>query len=578
MRKFKKAAAIVLAIAMIATLVSVNVFAASTLNLYYTLEATAVENGQFTLNLYGADDASGEVKNPDGLYVTMTQVELTFDPSVVTVADGGGRKNLYAGTTINIDNTKGLIKMASLNAKGDEITGKDTALAVLNCTVVDPSKSSAVFTPQNLAAQDENAEFLTADQIHAEPITVNLGGAQPDPTPTADPTAPPVDPTAPPVDPTAPPVDPTATPEGPTATPAANVVSVSTGAATLGKDFAVTVKRTDATEEATVVVTLTPEKEGAAPITKTVTFPAGETSIKVVFTEADLAAAQLAAKDKVAVSVSYNGETVKINGQDNKEVTFKAPGSGSSNNDGLSTTPVSGENVGPSTGTAAPDATAAPAAPTAEATVFTDVPADYWGYDYIMDLYNAGIISGATATTFLPENNITRAEFTKIAVGVFGLTATSQTSQFTDVPADEWFAPYVIAATEAGIVQGISATEFGPNENITREQMATIIGRQLGLTSDAAITYTDAAQISDYAKTYVGAMSEAGYLTGDNGQFRPQDNATRAEAATLLDRVYTDLKPAAPEATTAPEATEAPEAEATASPEASAEATATPAE
>ena len=214
-----------------------------------------------------------------------------------------------------------------------------------------------------------------------------------------------------------------------------------------------------------------------------------------------------------------------------------------------------------------------------------------------MDLYNAGIVNGETANLYMPENNITRAEFTKIAVNVFGLEAASTTSQFSDVNASDWFAPYVIAATEAGLVNGISENEFAPNADITREQMATIIGRQMNMTSTAAMTYPDAASISDYAKEYVAGLTENALLQGDEtGNFRPQANAARSEASALLDRVYvltrseevpedvpeTTEAPAAnnnsgfsteatateaPTATDAPETTEAPEE--TAAPEAS---------
>lgn len=256
------------------------------------------------------------------------------------------------------------------------------------------------------------------------------------------------------------------------------------------------------------------------------------------------------------------------------------------------------------TATAAPSTEPVVTPPTAEGKqVFDDVPPTYWAYDYIMDLYNAGIVNGETANMYMPENNITRAEFTKIAVNVFGLEAASTTSQFSDVKASDWFAPYVIAATEAGLVNGISANEFAPNADITREQMATIIGRQMNMTSTAAMTYPDAASISDYAKEYVAGLSENGLLQGDEtGNFRPQANAARSEASALLDRVYvltkgedvpedvpetTEAPTAAPSndnsgfstgtsATAAPTATDAPEA--TSSPDASEapEASATP--
>ena len=217
-----------------------------------------------------------------------------------------------------------------------------------------------------------------------------------------------------------------------------------------------------------------------------------------------------------------------------------------------------------------PNATATPGTTTGEQ-IFVDVPTTYWGYEYIMALYKAGIVDGYGDNTFLPEGTITRAEFTKMTVELFGLSAASTDSQFLDCAADDWYTPYVIAAQEAGMVTGVSGEWFGAADTITREDMATIIGRYLALTTTADSTFADADEIADYAVGYVTAMVSAGYITGyEDGTFQPKANATRAEAATIIARVMNDI--GAPSATNAPSATDAPSAttapEATASPEA----------
>lgn len=204
--------------------------------------------------------------------------------------------------------------------------------------------------------------------------------------------------------------------------------------------------------------------------------------------------------------------------------------------------------------TATPTATMSPSEtskPTVTATaapsndiVFTDVQKSHWAFEYIMDLYNAGIVNGSTSTTFMPDNNVTRAEFTKMAVSMFGIETGSAdlviTSQFTDVKSTDWFAPFVASAVEEGMVTGVSETEFAPDKTVTREEMATIIGRKLKLVSETAPNFTDSSSIEEYAVSYVAALSEHNLLTGSNGLFRPKDTATRAEAATLLDKVYKD--------------------------------------
>ncbi len=572
MRKFQKISAIVLVVAMVLSLMSISVFAAdSTQEVHYILESTPVVDGQFTLNVYVADNASGTIQNADGFYLTTSQLELVYDNTILSIEDQTKRPNSYFGGVAVTSN--GLIKLAALDAAGKEFKGKETPAAVFACTVIDTTKSSVTITPQNALAIDENADTVPSNLTYmSDPLVIQLGGSEPDPTATVEP-----DPEVPTATPDAP-----AT-EAPTATPAAQKVTFSTGSAITGRDYNVTINRTDASEEATVTVVITPES-GAAPITKTETFKAGEKKLVVTFT-ADEIEAIIEKGDSFNVGVAYKDSKVEENYS--KDDTMRAPGGGG--NSGFSTTPggviVPSATPGLSTEPTATPSEDQPTTAPVETSVFTDVPASYWGYSYIMDLYNNGIVNGVSATEFMPEANVTRAEFTKMAAGIFNLTATSATSQFTDVPAGEWFAPFVIAATEAGIVQGISATEFGPDENITREQMATIIGRQLGMTSTNAVNFTDAASIEAYALPYVAALSEAGYLTGDNGMFNPKANATRAEAATLLDRVYVATKPTeAPEVTAEPETTEVPEAteepDASATPDASEapEATATPAE
>ena len=274
--------------------------------------------------------------------------------------------------------------------------------------------------------------------------------------------------------------------------------------------------------------------------------------------------------DAVATVNSYDADSITVSADGKTAVvTYEFAKTSKKGSSSGPSGPDTG-NTGKATATPAP--TKAPT-PTTEPgkQVFEDVPSTYWAYSYIMDLYDAGIVNGASATIFYPENNVTRAEFTKMAVVLFGLDSKSTESQFTDVPANEWYAKYVVAATEAGIVTGISETEFAPNDDVTREQMAAIIGRYLDITSKAAMKYTDSAAISDYAVPYVSGLTEKGLLTGEeDGTFRPAASAARSEAAALLSRVKATMS--APEETAAPEKTAAPEATASAEPEATASA------
>ena len=173
---------------------------------------------------------------------------------------------------------------------------------------------------------------------------------------------------------------------------------------------------------------------------------------------------------------------------------------------------------------------------------FTDVPESRWSYPYIKELYDAGVVSGTSATTFEPTANVTRAQFVTMLAGLQGADVSAYTTgKFADVPADAWYAPYVNWAAENGVVYGISDTEFAPDAEISRQDMATMLyryaqqfGIQLG-TGNPAITFTDEADIADYALPAVEALQRAGVISGmPDGSFRPCDTATREQACVML--------------------------------------------
>ena len=173
---------------------------------------------------------------------------------------------------------------------------------------------------------------------------------------------------------------------------------------------------------------------------------------------------------------------------------------------------------------------------------FTDVPADRWSYPYIKQLYDAGVVSGTSATTFEPTANVTRAQFVTMIAGLAGADVSGYASgPFDDVQAGSWYAPYVNWAAENGVVYGVSDTAFAPDAEISRQDMAAMLyryagqfGIQLG-TGNPAITFTDEADIADYALPAVEALQRAGVISGmPDGSFRPRDTATREQACVML--------------------------------------------
>lgn len=171
---------------------------------------------------------------------------------------------------------------------------------------------------------------------------------------------------------------------------------------------------------------------------------------------------------------------------------------------------------------------------------FVDVADDFWAAKDIYTLKDAGIIGGKSATEFDPEGDVTRAEFAKMVVGLFGYKATSDAVNFEDCKAEDWFTPYVAAGVEAGVIKGVSDTEFAPNATITREDACTILGRALNKVAQSnELKFTDADKVAEYAAPYVALLSELGYVNGyEDGSFAPTNNITRAEAAKIIAGIY----------------------------------------
>ncbi|MEK3885260.1 S-layer homology domain-containing protein [Paenibacillus sp. PL2-23] len=160
-----------------------------------------------------------------------------------------------------------------------------------------------------------------------------------------------------------------------------------------------------------------------------------------------------------------------------------------------------------------------------------------------------GAINGKAEGVFDPSANVTRAEFAKMLIRALDLENGSAKESFADVKAGDWFAPYVAAAAEQGIINGRSATKFDPNASITRAEMATMIARALkvqGLkdVSDvegALAAFSDASDIN--ASLQAGVAFAAAYkiVQGYDGKFAPNDNATRAQAAVIIHRAFQAL-------------------------------------
>lgn len=158
----------------------------------------------------------------------------------------------------------------------------------------------------------------------------------------------------------------------------------------------------------------------------------------------------------------------------------------------------------------------------------------HWAEANIKKLVELGAISGYPDGTFKPNATITRAEFATILVKAFKL-APSTSKVFADT-ANHWAKADISAAAAAGIVNGYSATQFGPNDQITREQMAVMIAKAAKLAAAKnGKTFADKAQISAWASAAIASASENGIISGyPDNSFKPKATATRAEAVTVI--------------------------------------------
>lgn len=178
---------------------------------------------------------------------------------------------------------------------------------------------------------------------------------------------------------------------------------------------------------------------------------------------------------------------------------------------------------------------------------FSDVPSDYWAFNYISEMVERNVLSGYPDGKFYPDEQVTRAEFAKIMTSAAGLPITQPTTKiFSDVNISEWYAPYVHTAKEylSAYTQN-GSSYYLPNTPALREDIAVALVKLKGYstvgTDMTSITrmFNDSQSISENAKIYVATAVENGLISGyDDGTFKGQNGITRAEAATLLWRAY----------------------------------------
>lgn len=153
------------------------------------------------------------------------------------------------------------------------------------------------------------------------------------------------------------------------------------------------------------------------------------------------------------------------------------------------------------------------------------------------------MINGFGDGTFKPGNKVTREEFVKMLVTAFDLEGDTDL-KFKDVDSTHWAYEYIKKAVSAGVVNGISDTEFGINTAISRQDMAVMayraakkVGKLNNIEPDKN-NFSDESDIADYAKDAIAYMKSAGIINGvGENMFNPLGTATRAETAVVISKI-----------------------------------------
>ena len=174
---------------------------------------------------------------------------------------------------------------------------------------------------------------------------------------------------------------------------------------------------------------------------------------------------------------------------------------------------------------------------------FTDVSEKDWFYGDVMFVYENGLMLGTSKTLFSPHGTATRGMMATILWRMEGSPAPKGKNSFTDVEAGKWYADAITWTAENGIFAGYGKDKFGPDDPITREQLAAIFYRYAGykgydLTVKGNLDkFKDADKVTDYAKMAMQWAVSSGLVKGKSGNLLdPQGTATRAEIATMLHR------------------------------------------
>ena len=169
---------------------------------------------------------------------------------------------------------------------------------------------------------------------------------------------------------------------------------------------------------------------------------------------------------------------------------------------------------------------------------FVDCEAE-WYHEAVDFMVANGLMNGMGGNKFGPNTALSRAMVVTVLYRLMGSPEVAEPSTFTDVPTGIWYSDAIAWAQDEGIVNGVTATTFAPDQNVTREQIATILWRFVGCPEVEAdlSSFGDAASVSPYAADAINWAVAEGIMNGDGKNLNPLNSATRAEFACMFTRM-----------------------------------------
>ncbi len=174
---------------------------------------------------------------------------------------------------------------------------------------------------------------------------------------------------------------------------------------------------------------------------------------------------------------------------------------------------------------------------------FADISQDDWFHESVIYVYKNGLMTGTGNDSFRPEGDMSRGMIVTVLYRLSGGTG-SYVNNFSDIPSGSWYENAAAWAADNGVVYGVGDKRFAPEKMLTREQLAVILfnyakyrGLNIAGTDDTALNgFSDTNSISSWAEEAMKWAVSAGIITGNGSQLNPQNSASRAEVAVMLQR------------------------------------------